>query len=225
MVAAKSNHGQWEETLELLLEMQRSEIDNDQFSLSRALTASSKLAILEVGEHQHCLAIKLDLEKSQVLATVAMDMYGKCGELRDVLKLLPGPKERPRTSWNVLISAFARHGNFEEAIQAFEEMIAHTAKPDHVTFVSLLSACSHGGLVEEGLAYFFSMETEFGVPVAMEHCVCIVDLLGRLGRFDEVESFIKEMPVPPGAFVWRSLLASCKIHGKWDLEKKLLKTF
>ncbi|KAK9274839.1 hypothetical protein L1049_022093 [Liquidambar formosana] len=92
-------------------------------------------------------------------------------------------------------------------------------KPDHVTFVSLLSACSHGGLVDEGVAYFATMTTEFGVPPGIEHCVCIIDLLGRSGRFVEAETFIEQMPVPPNDLVWRSLLAACRIHwqfGTWE---------
>ncbi|KAI3456680.1 hypothetical protein Pfo_013343 [Paulownia fortunei] len=220
MVAAKAHHGQWEEALKVLLEMQRAEVDFDQFSLSAALFASANLAILEDGQHLHGLAIKLGFDYYHFVASATMDMYGKCGEISDLLKLLPEPKRRSRLSWNILISAFARHGCFQKAREIFHEMVAQGAKPDHVTFVSLLSACSHGGLVDEGLGYFASMTTEFGVPAAIEHCVCMVDLLGRSGRLAEAEAFIEEMPVPPNDFVWRTLLAACKIHGHLELGKK-----
>ncbi|KAL3851029.1 hypothetical protein ACJIZ3_012911 [Penstemon smallii] len=220
MVAARAHHGQWEEALELLLEMQRAEVKFDQYSLSAALSSSANLAILEDGQHLHGLSIKLGLHNYHFVANAMMDMYGKCGELNDLLKLLPEPKNRSRLSWNVLISAFSRHGYFHKAIEIFDEMLVYGAKPDHVTFVSLLSACSHGGLVDEGHHYYASMTTDFGVPVAIEHCVCIVDLLGRSGRFTEAELFITKMPVAPNDFIWRSLLAACKIHNNLELGKK-----
>lgn len=220
MVAANAHHGHWEEALKLLLEMQRAEVDFDQFSLSAALSASANLAILEDGQHLHGLAIKLGFDNYHFVANATMDMYGKCGELNDLLKLIPEPKDRSRLSWNILVSAFSRHGCFQKARETFHEMVAQGAKPDHVTFVSLLSACSHGGLVDEGLGYFASMTTDFGVPAAIEHCVCIVDLLGRSGRISEAEAFIEEMPVPPTDFIWRSLLAASKTHGHFELGKK-----
>ncbi|KAG8386633.1 hypothetical protein BUALT_Bualt03G0168700 [Buddleja alternifolia] len=223
MVAAKAHNGHWEEALKLLVEMQRAEVHFDQFSLSAALSASANLSILEDGQHLHGLAIKLGFDCYHFVANATMDMYGKCGELNDLLKLLPEPKLRSRLSWNILISAFARHGYFHKAREIFHEMVGRGVKPDHVTFVSLLSACSHGGLVDEGFGYFASMKTEFGVPVAIEHCVCMVDLLGRSGRLVEAEAFIKEMAVPPNDFVWRTLLSACKIHGHLELGKKATK--
>ncbi|PIN19204.1 hypothetical protein CDL12_08120 [Handroanthus impetiginosus] len=220
MVAAKAHHGQCEEALKLLLEMHRAEVNFDQFSLSAALSSSANLAILEDGQHLHGLAIKLGYDNYHFVANATMDMYGKCGELNDLLKLLPKPTMRSRLSWNILLSACSRHGYFQKAREIFHQMVAQGTKPDHVTFVSLLSACSHGGLVDEGLEYYVSMTNEFGVLPAIEHCVCIVDLLGRSGRLVEAEAFIKEMPVPPNDFIWRTLLAACKIHGHLELGKK-----
>lgn len=220
MVAANAHHGYGEEALKLLLEMQRARVDFDEFSLSAALTVSADLASLEEGKQLHNLAIKLGFNSYQYVTNCALDMYGKCGELSDVLKMLPEPNSRTRLSWNILISSFSRHGLFQKARETFHEMLKHGSKPDHVTFVSLLSACSHGGLVDEGLAYFTEMTSVFGVPAGIEHCVCIVDLLGRSGRLADAEAFIATMPVPPNDFVWRSLLAACRKHGNMDLGKK-----
>lgn len=220
MVAANAHHGYGEEALKLLLEMQRARVDFDEFSLSAALAVSADLASLEEGKQLHNLAIKLGFDSYQYVTNCALDMYGKCGELSDVLKMLPEPNSRTRLSWNILISSFSRHGFFQKATETFHEMLKHGSNPDHVTFVSLLSACSHGGLVDEGLAYFTEMTSVFGVPAGIEHCVCIVDLLGRSGRLADAEAFITRMPVPPNDFVWRSLLAACRIHGNMDLGKK-----
>ncbi|KAL7222712.1 hypothetical protein ACSBR1_024416 [Camellia fascicularis] len=220
MVAANARHGDRENALKLFIEMQRAGVDLDQFSFSAALAASANLAILDEGQQLHGLATKLGFDSYLYVTNATMDMYGKCGELDDALKMLPKPNMRSRLSWNILISTFARHGSFRKAKETFHDMLRLGSKPDHVTFVSLLSACSHGGLVDEGLSYFALMTKEFGVPVGIEHCVCIIDLLGRSGRLSEAEIFITEMLVPPNDFVWRSLLAACRIHGNLVLGRK-----
>jgi pentatricopeptide repeat protein len=221
MIAANARHGQGEEALKLFIEMQRFKVKLDQFSLSAALAACANLAILEEGQQIHSLALKLGFESYINVMNTTMDMYSKCGSsMNDILKILPNTNERSKMSWNILISSFARHGRFQEAKETIDEMIRLGVKPDHVTFVSLLSACSHGGLVDKGLEYFEIMSKEFGVTAGIEHCVCIIDLLGRSGRLYEAEKFIEEMKVEPNEFVWRSLLASCRIHGDSELGKK-----
>ncbi|KAJ9139607.1 hypothetical protein P3X46_030325 [Hevea brasiliensis] len=220
IMAANAHHGQVEEALKFLVEMRRAGVDLDQFGFSECLAATATLAILEEGQQLQSLAIKLGLDSDPFVANATMDMYAKCGEIDDVLRIIPQPLERSRLSWNIMISSFARHGFFEKAKETFNEMMKLGVKPDHVTFVSLLSACSHGGLVEEGLAYYHSMIKEFGIPAGIKHCVCVVDLLGRSGRLSEAETFIKEMPVPPTDLVWRSLLAACKIHGNLEIGRK-----
>ncbi|KAI3878817.1 hypothetical protein MKW92_024963 [Papaver armeniacum] len=220
MIATNAHQGNGEEALKLFLKMHRSGVDFDHFSFSGGLAASSNLASLEEGQQIHSLIIKLGFGSDLHVANAAMDMYGKCGDMVDVLKILPEPTSRSRLSWNILISGFSRHGYFEEAIETFNEMIQMGEWPDHVTFVSLLSACNHGGLVDEGLSYFSSMMSEFGVTQGIEHCVCIIDLLGRLGRLSEAEKFITEMPVPPNDLIWRSLLSACRNHNNLELGKK-----
>jgi pentatricopeptide repeat protein len=219
VITANAHHGHEEEALRLLSQMRRNGVDLDQFSFSLALAVTANLAILDEGQQLHGLAIKLGFESDHYVLNTAMDMYGKCGEMDAVLRILPLPSNRSRLSWNILISAFARHGCFQKARETFHEMLKLGLKPDHVTFVCLLSACSHAGLVDEGLAYYASMTTEFGVPAGIEHCVCIIDLLGRSGRLAEAETFIKEMAVPANDLVWRSLLAACKIHGNLELAR------
>lgn len=223
MVAANAHHGFGEEALKLILEMQRARVDFDQFSLSASLAVAADLASLEEGKQLQGLAIKLGFASYHYVKNSTMDMYGKCGQMEDVLKMLPEPNVRSRLCWNILISSFSRHGYFQKARETFHEMLKHGSKPDHVTFVSILSACSHGGLIDEGLEYFASMTSVFGVPSEIEHCVCLVDLLGRSGRLAEAEAFIANMPVPPNDFIWRSLLAACRIHGDMDLGEKAAK--
>ncbi|XP_028767367.1 pentatricopeptide repeat-containing protein At3g24000, mitochondrial isoform X1 [Neltuma alba] len=220
IIAANAHYGPGEEALKLIVKMMSAGFRLDQFTFSISLAIVGNLAVLDEGQQLHALVVKLGFESDHYVSNATMDMYGKCGEIDDVLKIVPLPSIRLQRSWNILISALARHGFFQEAREAFHDMLSLGLRPDHVTFVSLLSACSHGGLVEEGLAYYSSMTSEFCVPVGIEHCVCIIDLLGRAGRLAEAEAFIDTMPVPPNDLVWRSLLASCKIHGDMELAKK-----
>ncbi|PKI67825.1 hypothetical protein CRG98_011798, partial [Punica granatum] len=211
IISASAHHGHSEEALKLFRAMIASGVEKlDNFSFSGGLAAAANLAVLEEGRELHALVTKLGFEADLYVINAMMDMYAKCGEMDCVMNILPKPMERSRMSWNVLISAFARHGCFEEARKAFHEMVELGLKPDHVTFVSLLSACSHGGLVDEGLQYYDSMEKDFEVSPGIEHCVCKVDLLGRSGRFTEAEAFIEKMPVMPTDHIWRSLLSACK---------------
>ncbi|KAJ9562647.1 hypothetical protein OSB04_007807 [Centaurea solstitialis] len=220
IVAVYAHHGNGEEALKRFSEMNKTGIRLDQFSFSAALAAAASLSGLEEGQQLHGLTVKSGFDSNQYVTTATLDMYAKCGEIDDVKKLLPEPNDRPRVLWNVLISGLARQGSFQEANEAFHEMVKTGTNPDHVTFVSVLSACSHGGLVDEGLDYFSSMTEKYGVPVGIEHCVCVIDLLGRSGRLTEAESFVNTMPVPPNDFVWRSLLAACRVHGDSELGKR-----
>ncbi|XP_051128589.1 putative pentatricopeptide repeat-containing protein At3g25970 [Andrographis paniculata] len=213
MATATANNGRYDEALKLLREMQTADVGFDKFSLSTALAASANLANLDQGQQLQAFAVKLGFDRYRFVANAAMDMYNKCGDLDGVRKMLPEPKNRCRLSWNVLISALARHGCVDEAKEAFDEMSRHGVGPDHVTFVAILSACSYGGLVEDGIAYFASMTEKYGVAVDVKHCVCVVNLLGRCGRLDEAEAFIEAMPVAPNDVVWRTLLTACETIG------------
>ncbi|XP_021724373.1 pentatricopeptide repeat-containing protein At3g24000, mitochondrial-like [Chenopodium quinoa] len=220
IISANARHGRGEDALKLFKNMYNLGIDLDQFTLSSAFAAAANLAILEEGKMLHGLTVKIGLDINLHVINAAMDMYGKCGELDDVLNILPEPVNRSRLSWNILISTYSRHGLFQQARDTFHEMLDVGIKPDYVTFVCLLSACSHGGLIDEGLEYYSSMTRDFGIPPGIEHCVCVVDLLGRSGRFAEAEKFLIEMPVSPNGFVWRSLLAACRVHVNVELGKK-----
>ncbi|MED6107800.1 hypothetical protein PIB30_017501 [Stylosanthes scabra] len=220
ILSANAHYGPGEEALKLFVTMRNGGVLLDQFSLSVALAIIGNLTVLDEGQQLHSLIIKHGFESNDYVLNATMDMYGKCGEIDDVFKILPQPRNRSQRSWNILISALARHGFFQQAREVFHEMVDMGLRPDHVTFVSLLSACSHGGLVDEGLAYFSSMTDEYGVPTGIEHCTCIIDLLGRAGRLAEAEAFIDKMPVAPNDLVWRSLLAACKIHGNLEVGRR-----
>ena len=222
MIFGKAHNGLGEEALKMFLHLCRGDLIVDEFTFSAAMGACSSLAMLQEGQQLHGLMLKHGHDSSIHGINSSMDMYAKCGKMNDALKLFSATKKHKICSqtWNILISAYARYGQYNEARSAFQAMIKSGKKPDHVTFVSLLSACSHAGLVDEGLSLFSTMATEFQVPHSIEHCVCVMDLLGRAGRITEAELFVEKMPVEPNDLIWRSLLSSCRIYGELFVGKK-----
>ncbi|KAK4759272.1 hypothetical protein SAY87_022403 [Trapa incisa] len=221
IISVSAHQGYSEEAIKLFRAMIISGVEKiDNFSFSGGFAAAANSSALEEGRQLHALVVKLGLDYDLYVINAMMDMYAKCGELYCMMSILPETIERSRMSWNVMISAFARHGCLEEARKTFHEMVELGIEPDHVTFVALLSACSHGGLVDEGLGYYNSMKRDFNVSPGIEHCVCIVDLLGRSGRFLEAETFIEKMPVTANDHIWRSLLSACKVHGNLKLGRR-----
>jgi pentatricopeptide repeat protein len=220
IISAKTLLGQGEDAVRLFVDMIHSGNKLDQFSLSEGLAASSDLASLEEGQQIHGLSLKLGFDSEVHVLNATMDMYSKCGKMEEMLCLIPGKVKRPLQSWNILISAYARHGLFNKAEESFEEMVLTGTKPDFVTFIAVLSACTHAGLVEKGLHYYSSMISEFGIVPGIKHCACIVDLLGRVGRLNEAEKFIEQMPVQPNSLIWRSLLSCSRIHKNVEIGKR-----
>ncbi|KAJ6291081.1 hypothetical protein OIU76_023187 [Salix suchowensis] len=154
------------------------------------------------------------------LSNALVDMYAKCGDLEKVVGLFYGipPAKRNASSWNALISGYDMHGFGKEALKLFSRMQEEGAEPNHITFTSILSACSHAGLIDEGRKCFADMK-RLSVTLEVKHHACVVDMLGRAGLLLEAFDLIKEMPSPPSDGVWGALLLACKIHGNMELGK------
>ncbi|CAO1939666.1 unnamed protein product [Urochloa humidicola] len=223
IVAANVRHGRGEEALKLFMDLRHAGNKLDRFCVAECLSSSASLASLEEGMQLHGLSVKCGLDSDCHVVNAAMDMYGKCGKMDDMLKMLPDPASRPTQCWNTLISGYAKYGYFKEVEDTFKHMVSMGKKPDYVTFVALLSACSHAGLVDKGIDYYNSMASSFGISPGIKHCVCIVDLLGRLGQFAAAEKFIEEMPVLPNDLIWRSLLSSSRTYKNMDIGRKAAK--
>ncbi|MED6220057.1 hypothetical protein PIB30_041371 [Stylosanthes scabra] len=148
-----------------------------------------------------------------------VDMYGKCGNLKLARKVFDMNSKKGLTSWNSMINSFALHGQSDTAIAIFEQMVetGGDVRPDDITFIGLLNACTHGGLVEKGYYYFKMMVHEYGIEPQIKHYGCLIDLLGRAGRFDEAMEVIRGMSMEPDEVVWGSLLNGCKVYGRTDL--------
>lgn len=206
----------------MLVESTNSEVKPTDTTMVCLLSAASQLGVLETGACIHAYIEKtIDSPENDVfIGTGLVDMYSKCGYLDNASSVFKQMKQRNVLTWTAMLTGLAVHGRGKEALELLDAMGAHGVKPNAVTFTSLLSACCHGGLVEEGLHLFHAMEGKFGVVPQMQHYGCIVDLLGRSGHLKEAYELIMGMPVEPDAVLWRSLLSSCMVHGDVEMGEK-----
>ncbi|XP_077242269.1 pentatricopeptide repeat (PPR-like) superfamily protein [Tasmannia lanceolata] len=203
----------------LFREMVYLNLEVDQFIVSSVLKACSSLAGLEGGKQVHAFCVKSGYEFEGVTATSLIDMYSKCGEIDDGLAVFKGVTERDTVCWTGIIAGCGQNGRAEEATGFFQEMLKSGVKPNEITFLGVLSACRHAGLVENARMIFRSMGVEHGLVPRLEHYCCMVDLLGRAGYFKEAERLIADMPYEPDETIWGSLLGACGIHKNVELGK------
>eukprot|EP01018_Ginkgo_biloba_P013623 Gb_08394 [translate_table: standard] len=213
MIAGYALNGHGEEALNHFNHMQNAGIKPYQATFSSVLMACATLIFLEPGKQVHGHTIKTGLESDVFVGSALLDMYAKCGSIQDAQNVFGKITARDAISWNAMIAGYAHHGLGKEVLRVFKQMKREGMKPNSSTFISVLSACSHAGLVEEGHGHFDSMFRDHEVTPKMEHYACMVDLLGRAGCLDEAHDFIRKMPFEPGVVTWRTLLGACRIHG------------
>ncbi|KAK7358913.1 hypothetical protein VNO77_00854 [Canavalia gladiata] len=205
-----------EESLKLYKDLQMSRLKPNEFTFAAAITAASNIASLRHGQQFHNQVIKMGLGDDPFVTNALVDMYAKCGSIEEACKAFSSTNQRDIACWNSMISTYAQHGEAAKALEVFEHMIMGGVKPNYVTFVGVLSACSHAGLLDLGFHHFESMP-QFGIGPGIDHYACMVSLLGRAGRVYEAKEFIEKMPIKPAAVVWRSLLSACRVSGHVEL--------
>ncbi|KAJ3708836.1 hypothetical protein LUZ61_012541 [Rhynchospora tenuis] len=212
-------NGLYEEALKLFGEMRKTGLDPDTSTFCIVLKACSSLALISLGEQLHSCILRSGYLSSVFAGSSLVDTYAKCGLLEYAKKMFDEMIEKNIVSWNALICAYAQNGKGKKAIEMFERMVTLGLKPESVSFLSVLNACSHSGLVEEGLNYFNSMTSIYNITPRKDHYACIIYMLGRVGRFDKVEQLLDQIPFEPDPIIWSSILNSCKIHGNYELGK------
>lgn len=189
-------------------------------TLAAMLSVSSSLASLYHGKQIHASAIRTWEVLSVSVSNALITMYAKSGSLNNAKQVFNLVRQnRDTVSWTSMIIALAQHGHGEEAIELFEQMLAYGMKPDHITYVGVLSACTHVGLVEQGRRYYNLMQDIHKIEPTLSHYACMIDLFGRAGLLQEAHDFIKSMPIEPDVISWGSLLSSCKVHKNVELAK------
>lgn len=222
MIACYAKNGRPFEALNLFYEMVLGARDSSPNSVTmvNVLQACAALAALGQGKMMHCYILRRDLNSILPVTSALLTMYAKCGNVKLAQQIFDQMNKRDVVSWNSLISSYGINGFGTEAVQIFEEMIDRGIKPTSISFVSVLGACSHAGLVDVGKRLFESMVKKHGISPSVEHYACMVDLLGRANRLDEAAKIIEDMRIEPGPKVWGSLLGSCRIHCNVELAER-----
>ncbi|KAK7246943.1 hypothetical protein RIF29_41816 [Crotalaria pallida] len=217
LISGFAHSGHYDEALHLFDKMNKAGIEINSFTFGSVVSAAANVANIKLGKQIHAMIKKSGYDSEAEVSNVLITLYAKCGSLDDAKKQFYEMPEKNEVSWNAMITCYSRHGCGFEALSVFEDMKQLGALPNHVTFVGVLTACSHVGLVDEGINYFKSMSEVHSLVPKPEHYACIVDLLGRAGLLSRARRFIEQMPIQPDAMIWRTLLSACIIRKNIDI--------
>ncbi|KAK3159961.1 hypothetical protein QOZ80_1BG0053380 [Eleusine coracana subsp. coracana] len=211
-----------EDAIEVFQRMQVDGIEPDGVALLPVLSACGDLGAIDLGEWVHKSVVKRGLYREIPLMNAIIDMYVKCGCVEKAVEVFESMEQRSIISWTTLIAGFALHGLGLQAVEMFRRMERESIAPNNVTFLAILSACSHVGLTELGRWYFDIMVSQYRIKPRVEHYGCMVDLLGRAGFLKEAQDLVQSMPFKANAAIWGALLAAARTHGDADLGEQAL---
>ncbi|XP_058107682.1 pentatricopeptide repeat-containing protein At2g27610-like [Magnolia sinica] len=217
LFAGHVQHGHFGEAIELLHQMLHEGMQPSIYTYSSILNLCGDLPATEWGKQTHCSIIKPGFDTDVVVGSALVDMYAKCGRLSDARKVFNNLNIKNLVSWNTMIIGYAQHGIGKEALEMFDDMQRGGAKPNDITFLGVLTACVHVGLVKDGQRYFNSMIRDHCITPGIDHFACMVNLFARVGQVRRAYEFILSMPVVPDKVVWRCLLAGCVTHKNVDI--------
>ncbi|KAB5556072.1 hypothetical protein DKX38_006981 [Salix brachista] len=216
MIAVYVNNAMPNEAMDLYLQMQVHGVEPDAVSISSVLPACGDLSAVVLGRQIREYVERKKLRPNLLLENALIDMYAKCGCLKEARAVFDQMIFRDVVSWTSMISAYGMSGQGKDAVALFEKMRDSGFTPDWIAFVSVLAACSHAGLVDEG-RYCFNLMAEYGITPGIEHYNCMVDLLGRAGKIDEAYHLTRQMPMEPNERVWGSLLSACRVYSNMKI--------
>ncbi|CAK9200383.1 unnamed protein product [Sphagnum troendelagicum] len=224
MISGHVKCGQGQKVLELFHQMQKKGVQPTPVTLMGVLNACASMFALQEGRRTHEQTIESGWESDVFVGSSLVDMYAKCQSMEDAERVFNKMLSRDVVTWTAMILGYhAIHGHGKEALKQFEQMLEEGVQPDDTTFVCLLSACSHSGLVDEGLRFYSSMSTVYMISANLQHYTCMVDLLGRAGRLHEAENMVLAMAYKPQVAAWMALLGACRIHGNVEMGERVAK--
>ncbi|WCJ29797.1 Tetratricopeptide repeat (TPR)-like superfamily protein [Euphorbia peplus] len=222
LILGYAQEGKLAKAMDLFSQIRENDnIQADVFLLSGMIGFFADFALIEQGKQMHAYTIKVPSGFNTSVRNSIVDMYLKCGVVDDAEKVFSEMPTRDVISWTVMITGYGKHGLGEQAISLFNKMKFENVEPDYVTYLAILLACSHSGLVEEGQEYFSKLCNDRRVKPKVEHYACMVDLLGRAGRLKEAKDVIDTMPLKPNVEIWQSLLSACRVKGDLELGRKV----
>lgn len=210
MIGGYARHGHGKDSLRLFDQMRKEGVVPSKATFISVLDACGAQAAIAKGKWIHKLIVQKGFQTDVILATALVNMYSKCGNLKVARSVFNKMSEHDVVSWNAMLAAYARHGWGKEALKLYDLMRREKTVPDSITFVNLLTACSHAGLVDEGRHFFHSIRRDHCITLVEEHYDCMIDLLGRAGCLDEAEALIQKMPFQPTIVTWTTLLGACR---------------
>ncbi|PIN19833.1 hypothetical protein CDL12_07482 [Handroanthus impetiginosus] len=217
MISGYAESDKPQEALMIFHDMQQNGIKPDQVTMLSVISACANLGALDQARKIHQFVDDKGFGKALPINNALIDMYAKCGSLEEAKEVFSRMHRKNVISWTSMISAFAIHGDVDNALKYFQMMKSENVEPNRVTFVGVLYACSHAGLVEEGRRIFHSMVNEYRITPKLEHYGCMVDLYGRANHLPDALKLVESMPMAPNVVVWGSLMAACLIHGEFEL--------
>ncbi|CAK9177506.1 unnamed protein product [Ilex paraguariensis] len=212
MIGGYVRNACFQEALDMFRNMFNSNIEPDGFTFASIVTGCAQLGALDYAKWVHNLMFEKRVELNYILRSALIDMYSKCGRIEIAKAIFNSDRHTDVSVWNAMINGLAIHGLAFDAIAIFLMMEVENILPDSITFMGILTACSHCGLVEQGHKYFNLMKMHFSVEPQLEHYGAMVDLLGRAGLLEEAYAMIKEIPMEPDVVIWRAFLNACRIH-------------
>ncbi|KAI3444278.1 hypothetical protein Pfo_000943 [Paulownia fortunei] len=222
MISGYASAGCYFEALGIYDDMRAAGIRPDAITLTSALAACSQLAALERGKEFHKYITESRLNSNEVVMGALLDMYAKCGAVKEAVGVFNQLSTRDLVSWTSMIVAYGSHGQAFEALKLFDEMLQTHIRPDRVTFLAVISACSHAGLVDEGQNYFSLMVHDYGIRPTTAEYSCLIDLLGRAGRLHEAYKILqKNSYIKEDVDLLSTLFAACHLHGELNLGEKV----
>eukprot|EP00268_Persea_americana_P065486 TRINITY_DN8746_c0_g2_i2.p1 TRINITY_DN8746_c0_g2~~TRINITY_DN8746_c0_g2_i2.p1 ORF type:complete len:651 (-),score=89.64 TRINITY_DN8746_c0_g2_i2:387-2339(-) len=217
MVSGYEYNRRFMDALEIFQEMLKAGLVPNGAALVGALSAVSGLGLLDKGRWIHSYMRSNGIKIEGVLGTSLIDMYSKCGSIENALEVFQAIPRRRLGHWTAIIVGLGMHGMADQALNIFAEMQRKRINPHAITFIGILNACSHVGLVNEGRRYFEMMRSEYGMTPTAEHYGCLVDLLCRAGHLEEAKDVIEKMPMKSNEIIWMSLLSGCRSHGNVEI--------
>ncbi|KAK3134477.1 hypothetical protein QOZ80_6AG0549710 [Eleusine coracana subsp. coracana] len=220
MVTGYAQNAMPAKALEAFEQMTVAGMPIDEVSLTGAISACAQLGAVSRAAWVQEIAERNGLGRNVVVGSGLVDMYAKCGLINEACRVFEGMHEKNVYTYSSMIVGLAAHGRANDAIALFKDMVTKAdVEPNHVTFIGVLTACSHAGMVKEGRYYFAQMKDKYGILPSADHYTCMVDLLGRAGLVDEALDLVKSMTVEPHGGVWGALLGACRIHGNAKVAK------
>jgi pentatricopeptide repeat protein len=224
MVSGYVNSGMHRNAVEVFQEMRGAGdlVWPNEATVVSVASACAGLGSLEYAKGLHSYVQKIGLEGELIVRNALLDMYGKCGGIESARGLFRLMREKDLHSWTAMISGLASHGRGKEVVSLFFSMLEAGVHPDSTTFIVVLSACSHSGLVDDGVRIFNSMESEYRVSPSIKHYGCMVDLFSRAGLIRRAYEFISTMPFEPNLEILGALLSACSINNELEIGELVL---